>query len=147
MELSCSPRTQVTSNTPKPQPTSFFPLQKLKGNQPAPKAPAVQLVHLAEEGSRSNEDEGNNDSDGIEGFTEEFMVHLAKAVNNAQTEKKCCYHCCIPEHYIHNCLLMKTLREKPQLNSKEGMALTKGAQIPLTTATTLKNLQMEVPKA
>ena len=33
MELSHSQRTQVTYNAPKPWPTSFFPLWKLKGNQ------------------------------------------------------------------------------------------------------------------
>ena len=41
---------------------------------------------------------------------------------------------------------MKTLKENMQLNGKEGMVLKKGAQTPLTTATTLKNLQVEVPK-
>ena len=56
MEFSHSPRTQVTNNAPKPQPTSFFPLQKLKGKQPKPKVPAMQLVHLEEEGARRDED-------------------------------------------------------------------------------------------
>ena len=114
MEFSCSPRTQATDNAPKPWPTSFFPLQKLKGNQPASKAPAVWLVHLEEEGARRDKEKGNNDSNGINGVTEEFMVHLARAVKNAQTEDKCCYHCSSPEHFICNCLLMKTLRDKPQ---------------------------------
>ena len=41
MELSHSPSTQVTNNAPKPWPTSFFPLHKLKGNQPTPKAPGM----------------------------------------------------------------------------------------------------------
>ena len=88
MELSCGPRTQATDNAPRPQPTSFFPLQKLKGNQPTPKAPAVQLAHLEEEGSRRDEDNGSDDSDGINGVTGEFMVHLARAVKDAQTEEK-----------------------------------------------------------
>ena len=26
-------------------------------------------------------------------------------------EEKCCYHCSRPEHFIHNCPLIKTLRE------------------------------------
>ena len=147
MELSHSPRTQVTDNTPKPWPTSFFPLWKLKGNQPTPKAPAVQLAHLEEEVTRRDKDKGSYDSDGIDGVTDEFMVYLARAVKDAQTEEKHCYHCSSPEHFIHNCLLMKTLREKPQLNGKEGMALKKGAWTPLTTATMPKNLQTEVPKA
>ena len=146
MELTWSPRTQVTDNAPKPWPTSFFPLWKVKGNQPAPKAPAVHLAHLEEKGARRDKDEGSNDSDGIDGVTEEFMVHLARAVKDAQTEEKCCYHCSSPEHFIRNCLLMKTLREKLQLNGKEGTALKKGAQTPPTTATMPKNLQTEVPK-
>ena len=45
MELPRGPRTQTTDNPPKPQATSFFPLWKLKGNQPTPKVPAVHLAH------------------------------------------------------------------------------------------------------
>ena len=93
MEFSQSPRTQATNNTPKPHPTSFFPLQKLKGNQPTLKAPAVHLGHLEEEGTRRDEEEGSDDSNRIDGVTEEFMLHLARAVKDAQTEEKCCYHC------------------------------------------------------
>ena len=146
-EPSHSPRTRVTDTAPKPQPSSFFPLLKLKGNQATPKVPAMQLVHLEEEVDRGDEDEGNDDSNRINGVTKEFMVCLARAVKDAQTDEKCCYHCCSPEHFIHNCLLMMTLREKQQLNGKEGIALEKGAWTPLTTAITPKNLQMEVPKA
>ena len=146
MELSKNPRTQMTNNAPKPWATSFFPLWKLKGNQPTPKAPAMHLAHLEEGGTRRDKDEGSNDPDRINGVTEEFMVHLMRAVRDAQTEEKHCYHCSSPEHFIHNCLLMKTLRENPQLNGKEGTASKEGTQTPLTAATTLKNLQVEVPK-
>ena len=114
MEFSCSPRTQATDNAPKPWPTSFFPLQKLKGNQPTPKVPVVQLAHLEEEGTGRDKDEGRDNSGGINGVTEEFMVHLARAVKDAQTEEMCCYHCSSPEHFIPNCLLMKPLRDKLQ---------------------------------
>ena len=86
-------------------------------------------------------------SNGIDRVTEEFMVCLARAVKDAQTEEKHCYHCSSPEHFIYNCPLMKTLREKLQLNRKEGMASKKGAWTPHTTATTLKNIQAEVTKA
>ena len=147
MELFWSPRTQMTDNTPKPQATSFFPLWKHKGNQPTPKAPAMDLWHLEEEGARRDEDKGSNDPNGINGVTEEFMVHLARAVKDAPTEEKHCLHCSSPEHFIYNCLLMTTLREKPQLNGKEGTVLKEGAHTPLTTATAPKNLQTEVPKA
>ena len=85
MELSRSPRTQATDNAPKQWPTSFFPLQKLKGNQLAPKVLVMQLVHLEEGGTRGDKDEGRNDSDRIDGVTEEFMVHLARAVKDTQT--------------------------------------------------------------
>ena len=60
--------------------------------------------------------------DGIEGITEEFMIQLARAVKDAQADEKCCYHCSSPEHFICNCPLMKTARDKKQLNGKEGMA-------------------------
>ena len=140
MEFSWSPKTQVTDDAPKPWPTSFFPLQKLKGNQPTTKVLAMWLAHLEEEGTRRNEDKASNESDGINGVTEEFMVCLPRAVKDAQTEEKHCYHCSSLEHFICNCLLMKSLRDRPQLNGKEGMASKKGAWAPLTTATMPKNL-------
>ena len=83
MELSWSPRTQTTDNPPKPRATSFFPLRKLKGNQPITKMPAVQFTHLEEEDAGSDRDEEGNDPGGIEGVTKEFMVHLPRAVKDA----------------------------------------------------------------
>ena len=107
----------------------------------------MHLVHLEEEDTGRNKDEGSDDPDGIDGVTEEFMVHFARAVKDAQMEEKYCYHCCSPEHFICNCLLMKTLRENMQLNGKEGMVSKKKAWTPLTTAITPKNLQEEFSKA
>ena len=49
IELPQGPRTQTTNNPPKPRTTSFFPLRKLKGNQPLLKKAAVCLAHLEEE--------------------------------------------------------------------------------------------------
>ena len=49
MELSQSPQNQAIDNTAKQRTTSFFPLQKLKGNQPVCKMPTVHLAHLEEE--------------------------------------------------------------------------------------------------
>ena len=121
MELPRGPRAQTTDNAPKLQATSFFPLQKLKGNQPTSKTPAVHLAHLEEDAGR-NEDKESNDPGGIEGVTKEFMVHLARAVKDTQVEEKHCYHCSSPEHFICNCPLIKTLRENAQLNGKEGIA-------------------------
>ena len=147
MEFSQSPMTQVTNNTPKQCPTSFFPLQKLKGNKSTPKAQAMHLVHLEEEGTGRDEDEGSDGSDRIKVVTEEFMVCLARAVMNTQTEEKHHFHCSSQEHFICNCPLMKILREKLQINGKEGTASKKGAWTPPTTATTPKNLQTEVLEA
>ena len=140
------PTNADTDNVPKPQATSFFPLWKLKGNQPASKAPIVHLAHLEEEGTGRDEDEGSDNPEGIEGVNEELMVHLVRAVKGTQTEEKCCYHCSSTEHFIHNCLLIKTLRENTQLNCKEGTALKKETQTPQMKMTMPKNPQEEVPK-
>ena len=143
MELPHGPRTQATDTPPKPRATSFFPLRKLKGNQPIPKKPTVHSVQLEEEDAIDDEDQESDDPSRIEGVMEEFMVHLARAVKDVQADKKCCYHCSSPEHFIHNCPLVKTSREKKQLNGKEGTATKKGAQTPLTTANVLKSPQTE----
>ena len=58
------------------------------------------------------------------------MVQLARVVKDVQADEKCCYHCSSPEHFIHNCLLVKTSRDKKQLNGKEGMALNEGSLDP-----------------
>ena len=127
IELPQGPKAQATDTPPKPRATSFIPLKKLKGNQPILKKPAVPLVHLEEEDMGDDEDQESDNPSRIEGVTEEFIVCLARAVKDAQADEKCCYHCSSPEHFIHNCLLIKTSREKKQLNSKEGMASMKGA--------------------
>ena len=123
MELSWGPGLRQPIILIRPRATSFFPLRKLKGNQPITKMPAVHLMHLEEEDARSDKDEESDDPGGIEGVTKEFMVHLAKAVKDAQTEEKCCYHCSSLEHFIWNCLLIKTSWENTQLNVREGTAL------------------------
>ena len=147
IELPWGPRTQSTDNPPKPRATSFFPLRKLKGNQPILKKPAVHLAHLEEEDTCDDEGQESDDPGRIEGDTEEFMVCLARAVKDTQVDEKCCYHCSSLEHFIHNCLLIKTLTEKKQLNGKQGMASMKGAWTPLTTANASKSPQTEALKA
>ena len=122
-------------------------MRKLKGNQSLSKKPTVCLEHLEEEDADDGNDPESDDPGGIEGVTEEFMVQLARVVKDAQTDKTCCYHCSSPEHFIRNCLLMKTTRDKKQLNGKEGMAMMKGAQTPPTTMSATKILQMEAPQA
>ena len=38
--------------------------------------------------------------------------------------------CSSPEHFIRNCPLMKAVRDKKQLNGKEGTVMVKGAWTP-----------------
>ena len=120
LELSRSSRTQPANGPSKSRTTSFFPLRKLKGNQPLSKKPAVCLAQVQEEEVDDSKDPESDDPDGIEGVTEEFMVRLATAVKDAQVDEKCCYHCSSPEHFIRNCLLMKTARDKKQLMGRRG---------------------------
>ena len=74
------------------------------------------------------------------------MVRLARAVKDAQADEKCCYHCSSPEHFIHNCLLMKVTKDKKQLNGKEGMAMVKGARTLPKPANTTKSPQQEAQR-
>ena len=147
IELPQSSRVQTVDNTPKPRTTSFFPLRKLKGNQPLLKKPAICLAYLDKEDVDDGKDPESDDPGGIEGVTKEFMVQLARAVKDAQADENCCYYCSSSDHFICNCLLMKTFRDKKQLNGKEGTALTKGAWTPPTTTNAMKSPQAEGPKA
>ena len=147
IELSQTPRTQTTNSPSKPRTTSFFPLRKLKGSQPLPKKPAVHLVQLEEEDANNGEDPESDDPDGIKGVTEEFMVRLARAVKGAQMDERHCYHCSSPEHFTRNCPLMKTARDKKQLNGKEGTVMTKGAQTPPKAENAVKSPQKEAQEA
>ena len=49
IELSWSSQVQTGDGPSKPRTTSFFPLRKLKGNQPLSKKPAIWLAQLEEE--------------------------------------------------------------------------------------------------
>ena len=131
----------------KPRTTSFFPLRKLKGNQPFSKKPAVQLAQLEGKDADDGEDPERDDPDGIKGVTEEFMVRLTRAVKDAQKDEKHCYHCSCPEHFIHNCLLMKTTRDKKQLNWNKGIVMMKGAWTTPTMTSTIKSPQKEAQEA
>ena len=144
IELSQSSRIQAADDPSKSRTTSFFPLKKLKGNQPLSKKPTVYLAWLEEEEADDGKDPESDDPHGIEGVTEEFMVLLARVVKDAQADEKFCYHCSSPEHFIQNCPLMKTTRDKKQLNGKEWMAMVKGAWTPLTTTNAIKSPQKEV---
>ena len=102
MELSQNPQGQAIDNTAKPKSTSFFPLWKLKGNQPVSKMATMCLSHLEEESTRREEEVEIEDPDSINGVTEEFMVHLVQVMKDAQVEEKHCYHCSSSEHFIHD---------------------------------------------
>ena len=78
----------------------------------------------------NGKDPGSDDPGGIEGMTKEFMVQLARAVKDTQADEKHCYHCSSPEHFICNSPLVKTSRDKKQLNGKEGTASLKGSLDP-----------------
>ena len=147
IELSQSSRFQMTDGPSKPKTASFFPLRKLKGNQPLSKKPIIHLAQLEEEDADDGEDLESVDPGGIEGVMEEFMILLARAVKDAQTDGKCCYHHSSPEHFICNCLLMKTTRDKKQLNGKEGIVMMKGAQAPQTATNAIKSPQKEAQEA
>ena len=83
IELAQSPRAPPVDGPAKTRATSFFPLRKLKGNQPFNKKPIVCLAQLEEEDANEGKDQGSDDPDGIEGVTEEFRVRLARAVKDA----------------------------------------------------------------
>ena len=74
IDLSQSSRVQVADSPSNPRTTSFFPLRKLKGNQPLSKKPAVHLAHLEEEDADDGEDPESDDPGGIDEVTEEFLV-------------------------------------------------------------------------
>ena len=68
IELSWSSRIQTADGPSKPRTTSFYPLRKLKGNQPLSKKPAVHLAQLEEENADDGEDLESDDPGGIEGI-------------------------------------------------------------------------------
>ena len=74
------------------------------------------MVHLEQDGTSQEESAKSDDPDGIKGVTEEFIVLLARAVKEAQQDEKHCYHCSSPEHFIHECLLVKASRTATHLN-------------------------------
>ena len=143
MEPSCS---QMADHPNKPRAMSFFPLWKLKGTQPV-KTPAVQVAHLEEDGTDKEKSAERADPNGIKGMREELIVHLARAVKEAQQDEKHCCHCSSLEHFIHECPLVKASRTANHLKQKEGMAPEKGAQNPQVKAAKPKVPQEGMTKA
>ena len=78
------------------------------------------MSQLDEEDTGDGEDSESDDPDGIKGVTEEFMVQLARVVKDAQMDEKVLLPLQSSEHFIRNCPLMNTVRDKKQLNGKGG---------------------------
>ena len=117
---------QMADNQTKPQVTSFFPLQKLKGSQPI-KTPAVWLVHMEQDSTEKEGSAKRDDPNGIQGYDRGVIVHLPRTVKEAQQDEKCCYHCSSPEHFICECPLEKVSRTAAHLNPKGGDGTREGA--------------------
>ena len=120
---------QMADNSTKPKVMSFFPLQKLKGTQSV-KTPAVWVVHSGQDSAAKEESTKSYDPDGIKGMTKEFILCLARAVKEAQQDEKCCYHYSSPEHFIHECLLVKAPRTATHLKLKGGDGTGEGSLDP-----------------
>ena len=103
----------------------------------------MHLAHLKGESAERDKEVESEDPDSINGVMEEFMVHLARAMKDAQVEKKHCYHCSSPEYFIRDSMLVRASRENMQLNCKEGTASKNGAWAPQAKMTTPKNPQDE----
>ena len=84
------------------------------------------MVHLEEKSTDEKEGISGEDPDGIKGMTEEFIVHLARAVKDTQQTEKHCYHCDSPDHLIPNCPWLAEMKTDSSLNWKEGMVPRKG---------------------
>ena len=89
----------------------------------------------------------SKDPNGIDGITEEFMVHLVRAMKDAQNEEKHCYHCSSLDPFIHDYPLVKALRTNSNLNCREGMAPKKEAWAPPIKVTTPMTPLKGMPKA
>ena len=118
----------------------------------AERHPAYQIPYHKSSafGRRGSDEEAgtkSKDLEWINGVMEKFIVHLARAVKEAQKDEKHCYHCNSTEHFICECLLVKTSRSATHLNKKEGMVLENGAQTPQVKATKPKAPQKQLPKA
>ena len=110
------------------------------------KTAAVCLAHVKEENTKKNEGVDSEDHDGIKCVMEEFMVHLARVLKDAQKEEKHWYHCSSLDHFICDCPLVKASRMNSHLNHKEGMTPKKGAEGPQMKVTTPTTPLDGVPK-
>ena len=82
---------------------------------------------MEEEAPDDEEGTDSEDPDGLNGITEEFMLHLTRAMKDAQQDEKCCYQCSSPDHITRDCPWVKSARKEPNLNCKVETAPKKGA--------------------
>ena len=130
MELSQSPQNQAIDNTTKPKTTIFSLCRSSKGTNQYLKQPPCAWCTWKRKVPKGMKKLESEDPDSINRVMEEFMVHLVRAVKDAQVEEKCCYNCSSSEHFICDCPLVRPLRENMQLDCKEGTASKKGAWAP-----------------
>ena len=88
------------------------------------------MVHLEEKSADEEECISGEDLNGIKGMTEEFIVHLARAVKDAQQMEKYCHHCDSPDHFICNCPQLMEMKADSSLSQKDGAVPRKGGQAP-----------------
>ena len=74
IELVWGSRFQTANSSSKPRTTSFFPLRKLKGNQPPSRKPAVHLAQLEDEDADDGEDPESDDPNGLKVVTKELRM-------------------------------------------------------------------------
>ena len=139
-------QSSATASTSKPKVISFFPLWKLKGSQ-LTIIPSARVAHLKEKSANEEEGVDGEGPDGIKGMTKEFIIHLARAVKDAQQTEKCHYHCDSPDHFIHDCQQLVEMKADAPLNQKGGTVMRKGGQAPQGKMVMPKVPQDGVPKA
>ena len=104
------------------------------------------MAHLEEVSTDKEEGSKSDNPNGIEGMTEEIIVHLARAVKEAQQGEKHCYHCSSLEHFICKCPLVKASRTANHFNQKEGMVPEKRNLTPQDKVAMLKVPKEGMPK-
>ena len=136
LESHWDPRTWVTDTPPKARATSFFPWGNSRATSPSWRS-LLCVWHIWKKRMPVMMKAKSDDPGGI-GVTEEFMVCLAWAVKDTQVDEKCCYHCSSLEHFICNCLLVKTSREKIIVKQQGGDGIHEGSLDPSNNSQCIK---------
>ena len=88
------------------------------------------LAHLEEGAADDEEGAESEDPDGLDGMTEEFMVHLARAVKDAQQEEKHCYHCSSLDHFIQRLSIGEISQKGTKFKQQTGDGTKEGSLDP-----------------